>query len=96
MTFLRRNDDAKIVRAFGDGRRYLPANPQRRGQGSSCPDLLRRGLISGIPGTQSAAGADFCGKRLLFGGKLPGFKPLEFEGIGNEAGRNSYFPSAGE
>jgi hypothetical protein len=47
------------VRGFRDGRRYLPANPQRRGQGFCCPDLLRRGLISGIPGTQSAAGADF-------------------------------------
>ena len=65
MTFLRRNDEANVVRAFGDGRRYLPANPQRRGQGFSCPDLVRRGLISGIPGTRSAAGADLCANRLI-------------------------------
>jgi hypothetical protein len=60
-----------MVRGFGDGRRYLPANPQRRGQDFSCPDLLRRGLISGIPGTQSVAGADFCANRLiaLFAGR---------------------------
>lgn len=32
----------------------LPANPQRRGQGFSGPDLLRWGLISGILGTLSA------------------------------------------
>jgi len=43
-----------MVRAFGDGRRYLAANPQRRGQDFSCPDLLRWGLVSGIRGTQSA------------------------------------------
>ena len=53
-------------------------------------------MVRGFGVGRPVAGADFCGNRLIFGGKLPGFNPLEFEETGNGVGRNSYFPSAGE
>ena len=62
---MRRNDDAKTVRAYGDWRRAAGA--------------VR----------VDTASHNFCGNRLIFGGKLAAFNPLEFEEIGNGAGRNS-------